>query len=154
MNAVVNHVLHQVRVIAPVEHVFEFACRMDRQREWNPYMEYWHLSGPLDQVGTTFDCVLDLVGQSTSFKGSVVEASRKRLIHLRLITDKGAADWRYRFESAGDVTLFTIEVEYEREGVFAGLTDRFVFHGGLDRAVGDMAERFAQLAAESAPVHA
>ncbi len=154
MNAVINSVHHEIRVDAPVEHAFDFARRSDRHHDWNPYLTFFHASEPLDTVGSTFDVILDLAGQSTSFRGTVAEAKPNRLIRLHLAGEKGNADWIYRFEPAGEATQFTIDVEYERDGLFAGVVDRLMFHGGLERAVRHVAESFAAMAPSAVPVTA
>jgi hypothetical protein len=154
MNAVINRVHHQIRVDTSVQHAFEFACRVDRQREWNPYLELFRVSGPLSQVGTRFEAILDLVGQSTSYEGTVVEVTAPHLLGLHLEAAHGHVDWRFRFEPAGEGSLLTIEVEYEKQGLIAGVVDRLVYHNGLERAVRHITENFAALAPTRAPVTA
>jgi uncharacterized membrane protein len=152
MNAVVNHVHQQTRVETPVEDAFDFACQVDRQREWNPYLELFRVSGPVGAAGTHFEAILDLLGQSTPFEGSVVEAERPKVIHLYLKEAHGHADWRFRFEPAAQATLVTLEVEYEKEGALAGVVDRLVYHSALERAVRHILENFAALAPTKLPV--
>ena len=154
MNAVINSVHHEIRVDAPVEHAFDFARRTDRHHDWNPYLTFFHALEPIDAVGSTFDVILDLAGQSTSFRGTVAEATPPRLIRLHLAEEKSTIDWTYRFEPDGEATQFTIDVEYERDGLFAGVVDRLMFHGGLERAVGHIAENFAAMAPSTVPVTA
>lgn len=151
MNAITNRVHQQIRVETPIAHAFELACQADRQREWNPYMEYFHVVEPLDHVGSTFDVVLDLVGQSTSCRGTVLDVSPPQSTHFRLVAEHETSDWWYRFEAIDGATLFSIEVAYEKEGVFAGVVDRLVYHGGLERAVRHMTENFAALAPARTP---
>ncbi len=149
MGSVMNHVHQQTQIGAPVEPVFELLCQMDRQREWNPYMEHWHITGPIDQVGTTFDTMLDLIGQSTPYKSAVVEVVPRRLVHVRRDTAKGDSDWFYRLEPAGTGTLFSIDVDYGMEGTLAGVVDRYLYHNALDRAVRHMTQSFATVAAST-----
>ena len=151
MSAISNRVHQQIRVETPIEHAFEFLLQADRLREWSPYLEYFRVVQPLDHVGATFDGVIDLVGQSTSYGVTVLEAARPELLHLRLVAEHDSSDWWYRLERADGGTLFTIDVEYEREGLFAGVVDRFVYHGGLDRAVRHMVENFAAVAPARQP---
>ena len=151
MNGITNHVHQQIRVDTPIEHAFEFACQVDRLREWNPYLEFFRVTAPLDRAGTTFEAIIDLLGQSTNCQATVVDAARPEMIHLHFGAEHGASDWWYRFEPADGGTIFTIDVEYEKEGLFAGLVDRFVYHDGLARAVRHMVENFAALAPTKAP---
>ena len=141
-----SHIHQEIQVDAPIEHVFEFACQVDRQREWNPYIDLFNVSGPINVVGTTFDSHLNLVGQCISSKGAVVEVEPQRLIHIRVIEHRGASEWFYRFEPSGAGTRCSLDIEYEKEGMFGGVIDRLLFHGALDRAARHMAENFAALA--------
>lgn len=152
MSTVTNRVHQQTQIDAPVERAFEFLCRVDRQREWDTCMEHWHHTGPMDQVGTTFDTVLDLIGQCTPYTSTVVEAIPQRLIKVHRVTLKGSSDWAYRVEPAGAGTLFAIDVEYTMQGTFAGPVDRYLYHDALDRAVGQMTEHFARMVTASTPV--
>lgn len=142
---------HQIRIDAPIEHVFELACRADNRRQWNPYMEWWHLSGPVNSVGTTFDSMLDLMGQATPSKAEVVEVAPQRLIHIHEVAHRGTTDWCYRFVPDRDGTTFAIDVEYEIPGVINGVIDRLLFHGALDRATRHMVDNFAAMAARKVP---
>jgi carbon monoxide dehydrogenase subunit G len=153
--AVVSHIHQEVRVAAPIEHVFELACQVERQVEWNPYMELKNVSGPIDMAGTTFDSTMKLLGQQITSKGTIVEAERPRLIHIRGVADNGAtSDWVYRFEPAGDGTQCTLDIEYEVQGTVAGVMDRLVYHAALDRATRHMAENFAALVDMKTPTTA
>jgi hypothetical protein len=152
MTTVVNRVHQQARVESPVAHAFEFACQTDRLRQWNPYLEYLHMTGPLDKIGTTFDAVFDLLGQSTAYRGKVVEVVPQHLIRVHLVADHGSADWTWTFEPSDGHTMFSIDVEYQKEGVVAGMVDRFVYHAGMDRAVRHAVENFAALAPTAVPI--
>jgi len=154
MPAVMNHVHHQIRVDAPIERAFALACQADRQHEWNPYMTCFHLSGPLDRPGTAYDVVFDMRGQSTPFRATVAEATPPKLLHIHLSGDKGNADWFYRFEPSDGGTSFTIDVDYEKEGLFAGVVDKLSYHAGLDGAVRHIVESFAAMAAAKTPTPA
>lgn len=150
-----SHIHQEVRVAAPVEHVFELARQVERGAEWNPYMEIRNTSGPIDKVGTTFDSTMKLLGQQLTSKGTIVEAEPLRLIHIRGVGDNGAtSDWVYRFAPAGDGTLCTLDIDYEVPGAVAGVIDRLVYHGALDRATRHMAENFAALAEMKTPTPA
>jgi len=148
-----NRIHQQVRIAAPVEHVWELACQVERQPEWNPYMDVGGFSGPVDKIGTTFDSTLKLLGQQTKSKGTVVEVEPLRLLHLHGVADNGGpSDWIYRFQPDGDGTLCSLDIDYEMQGVIAGVVDRLVFHGALDRATRHMAENFASVAEMKVPL--
>jgi uncharacterized membrane protein len=145
--------IHQTAVVAaPVEHVWDLACRVDRQPEWNPYMEIANVSGPIDTVGTTFDSTLKVLGQAFRSRGSITEVEPRKLIHIHGIGDNGAdSDWVYRFEPYGSGTLCTLDIEYRTPGALPALMDLLVFHAALDRATRHMAENFAALASAKVP---
>jgi len=140
-----GHTHQEIRVEAPPDHVFEFACMVDRRREWNSYQELFHVTAPMSVVGTSYEAVLDLAGQSTSYRGAVTEVEPARLIHVHEIADHGTMDWFYRFAPADGGTLFTLDVNYEKTGTFAGIVD-IIYHGALERATRHIVENFATLA--------
>lgn len=147
-----GHVHQEARVNAPVEHVFELACNVERHAEWDPYMDVRNCSGPVDRVGTTFDSTMHLAGQTIESKGTVVEAEPLRLIRIRGIADNGGtSDWLYRFERSGEGTVCSVDIDYEMPGVVAAVIDRLVFHRALERAARHMSENFAALAEEKVP---
>jgi hypothetical protein len=154
MSPVMNRVHEQIRVETPVEHAFELTCRVDRQREWNPYLTYFHVEAPLDKVSGSFDVVQDLLGQSTAYRGTVVEVTPGRLLRLHLTAEHGTADWVFGFEPAGAAADVTIDVEYEHVGPFAGIVDRFIYHDGLERAVRRMLQNLAATAIAKTPTPA
>jgi Polyketide cyclase / dehydrase and lipid transport len=147
-----RHIHQEVIVAAPIDHVFGLACQVERQPEWNPYMELTGITGPIDTVGTTFSSTLRLLGQRFESKGTVVEAERPKLIHIRGMGDNGAhSDWVYRFEPYGSGTLCSLDVEYETPGALPLIMDLLVYHAALDRATRHMAENFAALAMAKVP---
>jgi Polyketide cyclase / dehydrase and lipid transport len=147
-----RHIHQDVIVAAPVGQVWELACRVDRQPEWNPYLEITDVSGPIDRVGTTFASSMKLLGQTFRSRGSVVGAEPHKLIHIHGVGDNGAeSDWLYRFEPYGSGTLCTLDIDYGTVGTLPALMDLIVFHGALERAARHMAENFAALAMAKVP---
>jgi len=149
-----GHVHQEILIEAPIGEVYELALDVNRQREWNPYMEVSNISGPVDQVGTTFDSVMHLLGVTTTSKGTVVAVEPMRLIHLRGQGDNGWSDWTYRFEPLGDATRCTLDVDYELTGRIGAALDRLVFHGAFERATRHMAENFKAVAETRVPLPA
>jgi ribosome-associated toxin RatA of RatAB toxin-antitoxin module len=150
-----RHIHQDVIIAAPIEHVYELARDVDRQREWNPYMETTDVSGPIDTVGTTFVSTLKLMGQTIRSRGTVVEAEPRKLIHVRGVADNGGtSDWFYRFEPYGTGAMITLDVDYEMSGALAAIMDLLVYHGALDRATRHMGENFAALAESKVPLPA
>lgn len=148
MNPVMNRVHGQVRVAAPVEHAFELVNRIDRQREWNQHLTFYHVDQMLDRATGEFDVIMDLLGQATNYVGSVLEVKTPELLHVHLTGAHGTADWVYRFEPAGDTTIVTLDIAYTRSGHLAGLIDKVIYHDGLERAVEHI---LAKLAASAIP---
>lgn len=147
-----RHVHQEVRVDAPVEHVFELACAWERQPEWNPYMKIENVSGPIDTVGTTFDTTMSLVGQKIRSHGEIVEVEPLRLLRIHGVPETGGtSDWTYRFEPDGGATRCSLDIDYEASGLVQGVMDVLVYHGALDRAARHMAENFAAIASVKAP---
>lgn len=147
-----RHIHQEAVVAAPIEHVFDLACRLDRQPEWNPYQELTDVSGPIDKAGTTFSSTMRLLGMTQRSRATVIEAEPRKLIHVRAITDAGGrSDWVYRFEPYGSGTLCTLDIEYETPGTLPAIMDLLVYHAALDRATRHMAENFAALAMTKVP---
>jgi uncharacterized membrane protein len=149
----VRHIHQDVRVEAPIEHVFELACQVERQPEWNPYMEIREVSGPIDKVGTTFESTFKLLGQTVRSSGMIVEAEPLRKLHIRGVAENGGtSDWIYRFERTGEATRCSLDIDYEMPGTIAAIVDLLVYHAALDRATRHMAENFAAVAASKVPL--
>ena len=147
-----RHVHQEVRVEAPVEHVFKLACAWERQPEWNPYMKVENVSGPIDTVGTTFDTTMSLVGQKIRSRGEIVGVEPMRMLHIHGVPEAGgASDWIYRFEPDGSATRCSVDIDYEVPGLVQGVMDVLVYHGALDRAARHMAENFAAIATVKVP---
>lgn len=85
-----RHIHQDVIVAAPIEHVWDVACQVERQPEWNPYMEITGVSGPIDRVGTTYESTMKVLGQTFRSRGSVVEAEPRKLIHIHGAGANGA----------------------------------------------------------------
>ena len=150
-----RHIHQDVLIDAPVRHVWALSCQVERQAEWNPYMDVRNVSGPLDRPGTTFDSTLKLLGQQVESKGTVVEVAPERLLHIHGTDDRGGtSDWYYRYEPMGDRTRCALDIDYEVAGTLAGVVDTLVYHRAIERAVRHMAENFRALAEEKVPEHA
>jgi uncharacterized protein YndB with AHSA1/START domain len=148
-----GHVHTEMRVEAPVQHVFELATKVERISEYNHYLQIRNVSGPIDRVGTTFDSTLKLLGQAQDSKGTIVEVVPNRLIRITGETEAHAkSEWTYRFEPEGEATRCLLDVEYDAPGgVFGAALDRIVFERAFERAMRHMAENFAAMAEMKVP---
>jgi uncharacterized protein YndB with AHSA1/START domain len=148
-----RHVHAEIRVDAPVGHVFDLACNPERQPEWNPYLRLEDVNGPIDHVGTSFASTLSLAGQHVHSLGVITEVVPNRLIRIHgAATSGGTSEWVYRFVPEGEATQCSLDIEYEAPGVIHGVLDALVYHGALERAARHIAENFAAVAEATVPV--
>ncbi len=49
-----NHLHDEVRVEAPIEHVWAFYCNTSHWQDWMPRVGHLEVNEPLDKVGTTY----------------------------------------------------------------------------------------------------
>ena len=49
-----HHLHEEIRVQAPVEHVWAFYCDTSHWQDWMPRGKFSEFSGPVDKVGTTY----------------------------------------------------------------------------------------------------
>jgi uncharacterized protein YndB with AHSA1/START domain len=149
-----NHIHRQVEIDAPVEHVFELVGNVEKHRKWNPNKELFSVCGPLNVVGTTYDSILDVAATSTPSSGMVVDVKPLQLILMRETSGHDTSNWGYRFERSGTKTVFTVDIDYERSGLLAGVVDRLVWHGALENAAHRMVEELKSMAEATVPAHA
>jgi uncharacterized membrane protein len=149
-----DHMHDQIRIDAPVEHVWAFYRDTTRWRDWMPRMEYSEPSGPVDQVGTTYLQHFRLMGFEMKSSVKVVEVEPLRLIHERVeFGDKGEDNY-LRFEPDGDGTLMTVDSDYEMPGHLPGFVKDLLTKRFMERNVRQMLEDFKAFAEVSVPVPA
>lgn len=148
-----RHVHHEIRVDAPVKHVYELACDGRRLPAWNPYQRLDDVHGPIDHPGTTFATTLWLVGHEVHAVAVVTEVVPHRLVRIHATTEDGRrSEWAWRFDPDGEATRLSLEVAYDAPGIGGAIADTLVWHGALERAVRHMLENLAALAEAHAPV--
>lgn len=146
-----THIHQEIRVDAPIDHVWEVAIDPDKIPDYNPYMDVRKLSGPLDRVGTTFESTMRVLGQTRTSLVSVLEVQPKELLKLEGHDKEGTSTWTYRFVPEGAKTKCTLDVDYEVQGFVAEIADRVYVERSMERQIRHMAENFAALAEVKAP---
>ena len=142
----------ELRIEAPVKHVWAFLCDTSRWHDWMPRGEFSDFSGPYDQVGTTYAWKIKMMGFEMKGTGTVVEVEPLKLIHEH--TDQGPMDTFYRFEPEGDATRLTVESDWEMPGHIPGFLKNLMSKNWVERNVRHMLQDFKALAEATVPAHA
>jgi uncharacterized membrane protein len=149
---VVKHFRDEIRVEAPVQHVWTFLCDTSHLQEWAPRQETSDWTGPYDQVGTTYVTKFRIMGFEMKQTSTVVEVEPLKLIHEH--TDDGPMDTYFRFEPEGDATRLVIESDYEMPGYIPGFVQNVMNKNWIERNTRQMLGDFKALAEATAPVPA
>lgn len=147
-----QHMRQEVRVEAPVEHVWKFYCDTSHWKDFMPRGEFSDFSGPVDEVGTTYVQSMRLMGYEMKQNMEVVEVEPRRLIHEH--SDSGPMDNYYRMESDGDATRLVVESDYEMPGKLPGFIKDMMSKGWAERNMNNMLADFKALAEAEVPVSA
>ena len=147
-----QHMRQEMRIEAPVEHVWAFFLDATHWEDWMPRRKTTDISGPLDQVGTTFTQSATLMGYEMKWTTEIVEIEPQRLVHLR--SDWTSMDTTFRFEPDGEATKLVIESDYEMPGKLPGFLKDLMSKGWMERNNRQMFEDFKALAEAKVPAHA
>jgi carbon monoxide dehydrogenase subunit G len=109
------------------------------------------VSGPIDQVGTTFEGTMRIAGRKITGTGRIVEVEPPRLVRVQA-TGPGAMGFVYRFEPDGNGTRFSADAEYEITSALSKLADKVVLHGYMDRAMRHLTGKMKEMAEAKIPV--
>ena len=139
-----QHWHDEVRVEAPVEHVWKYAMDPSHLEDWIPRARFSEFSGPLDKVGTTYVKTMNLMGFELKSTNEVVEVEPLRLYHEH--SDMGPTDMYFRLEPVGDATKFIAESDYEMPGKLPGFIKDLMSKGWMERNMDRMFEDFKSLA--------
>jgi ligand-binding SRPBCC domain-containing protein len=148
-----DHIQLEIRVEAPVEHVWAFACDTSRWQDWIPRQEVSDFSGPYDQAGTTYVSKMRMMGFEWKQTNTVVEVEPLRLLHEHT-DDQGSVDTFFRFVPEGDATRVIIESDYELPGYLPGPLKTLMTKGFFERQMRHMLGDFKAVAEATVPVHA
>jgi len=146
-----DHIKDEIRVEAPIEHVWTIMLDPKNWEEWDPRTTYSDLSGPLDQVGTTFTETSRMLGFEMKSKDEVVEVEPHRLLHIR---SDGPTDMFLRFEKDGDATRVEVETEYQLPAYLPGFIKNLMTKRFMERYMRQALEVFKAQAELKAPVPA
>jgi uncharacterized membrane protein len=143
-----DHMRQEIRIEAPVEHVWAFLCDTARWPDWMSRGEYTDFSGPYDQVGTTYVSTMKMMGFEFKQTSTIVEVEPLKLIHEH--TDDGPMDSFIRLAPEGDGTRVIVESDYEMPGFLKNLMTKSF----MDRQMTHMLGDFKALAEATVPVPA
>ncbi len=146
------HIHEEVRVEAPVEHVWDFYCDTSQWGNWMPRGEWSEFSGPVDKVGTTYLSSSKFMGFEMKSKSEVVEVKPLRLIHEH--HDTGPMELYMRFEPDGDATNCVIDADYEMPGKMPGFVKDIMNKGWFERQTRNMLGDFKAIAEAKVPAKA
>lgn len=139
-----KHFHHEVRIQAPVEHVWEYYCDTSHWEDWMPRAKCSEFSGPVDKVGTTYIGAMRLMGFQMKADYEIVEVEPLRLIHEH--SDWGPMDNYMRFEPDGEATRLVIDSDYEMPSKMPGFIQDLVAKGWMERNMHQTLADFAALA--------
>jgi uncharacterized membrane protein len=144
-----QHYHYEVRIEAPVEHVWALWRDTSRWEDWMPRRKTSDVSGPLDKVGTTYVQSTKLMGYEMKWTTEVMEVEPLRLV--RLHSDYGPVDTTFRFEPDGEATNVVVDSDYEMPGKWPGFVKDFMSKGWMERNMERMFEDFKAIAEADAP---
>ena len=139
-----QHIREEIRVEAPVEHVWEFYCDTSNWSDFYPRAEFSDFSGPVYMVGTKYVQSMKLMGFEMSQDVEIVEVEPQRLIHEH--SDTGPMDNHFRFEPDGDATRVVFESEWEMPGKIPGFIKDMASKGWMERNTRNILADFKAMA--------
>jgi uncharacterized protein YndB with AHSA1/START domain len=148
---VMSHVKLDILVEAPVEDVVAVFRDTERWSEIKTLGGMQHemsnFTGPLDQVGSTFDVKGHIAGIPYKRTNTVAQVEP----NLILIRGSGNDDMYYRFEPEGSGTR--VSIEYEMSS-FDKALDKVVLRGAMERGGQEFLEKMKAWAEAKVPVTA
>ena len=147
-----HHFHDQIRIEAPVDHVWAYFIDMSNWEDWMPRRKTSDVSGPLDTVGTTYVQSTRLMGFEMKWTTEVVEVEPQQLIHVH--SDYGPMDNTYRFEPSGEATDLVFDSDYEIPGRMPGFLKDLMIKGMVERQHRKILAGFKALAEANVPAHA
>ncbi len=151
-----GHIRISAHYEAPIEHVFELGLDAKRIPEWNTsFHEIKDITGPLGQVGSSFDTVMKVLGRPIEGHMQVTEVERPRLVTVvGSAPGGGKLTWTTRFTPAGTGTGTDaeLEVDYELPAGFLGeIADKLFAERAIEREMKHSTENFKVLVEAKVP---
>jgi hypothetical protein len=106
-----------------------FYCDTSNWSDFWPRATFSDVSGPVDEVGTTYVGAMRLMGQEFKTKYEIVEVEPRRLIHER----SDFSEDYFRFERDGDATNLVLESDWEMPGRLPGFIKDMIGKGWAER---------------------
>ena len=147
-----KHVQGEVRIEAPLEHVWAVLCDTSHWMDFQPGSEVSDFSGPVDEVGTTYVQSERILGFKMSMTMTVVAVEPLRLYHEH--SDKGPLDTYFRFASDGDATHLVVECDYDMPGRLPRFIKDRIPTSRMEREMRQVLADFKALAEATVPAHA
>ena len=146
-----QHIREEIRIEAPVEHVWKYYCDTSNWKDFYPRAEFSDFSGQVDEVGTTYVQSMKLMGFEMSQDVEIVEVEPLRLIHEH--SDSGPMDNTIRLEPDGDATRCVFESDWDMPGKVPGFIKDMVSKGWMERNTRNILADFKAMAEAKAPAH-
>ena len=146
-----QHMREEVRIEAPVEHVWKFYCDTSNWTDFLPRGTFSEVSGPVDKVGTTYVQSMKLMGFEMSQTIEVVEVEPLRYIHEH--SDTGPMENHIRLEPDGAATNIVFESDWEMPGKIPGFIKDLVSKGWAERNFRNSMADFKSLVEAKVPAH-
>jgi hypothetical protein len=118
-----------------------------------PRAQISDVSGPYDQVGTTYVQTMKMMGSEWTSTSKVVEVEPLRLIHEHS-DDNGVMDTFFRFAPEGNATRVIVEADYEMPGHIPGFLKNLWTKSYFERQTRHMLGDFKAIAEATVPVPA
>ncbi len=147
-----HHTHEEIRIEAPVEHVWAFYCDTTHWTDWMPRGTFSDFSGPIDKVGTTYVQSMRIMGYEMKSTTTVVEVEPQRL--YREHTDFGPMDTVMRFEPDGDATRVVADSDWNMPGRLPGFIKDLITKGWGEQQFRQTLANFKALAEATVPVPA
>ena len=145
-----QHIHEEIRVEAPVEHVWNLYCDTSRWKDWMPRGQWSEFSGPVDKVGTTYVGTMRIMGHEFKSTYKVLEVVPQKLYHEH--GDMASMDNLMRFEPEGDGTLLTSVIDYEMPGHLPKVIKDLMSKSFMERQTRQMLDDFKAMAEATVPV--